>query len=284
MDKMDISGPVVSGVASDSVLAVTDEINKHEVAIKNVSDNLVSEVLRDRSPAAKRSRRIRMMKAAYGEFMCTTIFFTLIFSCIANSVEQGTWTSFEHTYGPAIVSGFSATAVIYTFSSISGAHFNCSISFALWLTNKLSNRRCIFYMLVQLLGSCVAMGLTGLMFPNNLKTIYETCAVVPANDQHLGKVFATEFITTFILTYVAFVNALADAESEKKNNLTFKGISDTKGLTVYATSPQSKTGFAPLAIGLTVFCLAMVGGSSGGKLIIYFIIFYNIIYKILFYK
>lgn len=76
--------------------------------------------------------------------------------------------------------------------------------------------------------------------------------------------FATEFFLTFILTYVAFTVAFEEAESEKKNNLNFKGISDSKGLTVYASNPQSKTGFAPLAIGLTIFSLNLIGGSSGG--------------------
>jgi len=42
-------------------------------------------------------------------------------------------------------------------------------------------------------------------------------------------------------------------------------VSSTRGLTIYATTPQSKFGFAPLAIGFTVFSVTQVGGTSGGK-------------------
>ena len=43
-----------------------------------------------------------------------------------------------------------------------------------------------------------------------------------------------------------------------------KTISDSKGLTLYASTPQSKTGFAPFSIGFTIFSLCLIGGTSGG--------------------
>lgn len=225
-------------------------------------DHVENTVLRDKSPEAKLGRRRRFMRAVYGEFMCTLIFFTILFSVIANGTLSG-WSEFDTMYAKALVSGFQATGVIYTFSSVSGAHFNCNISFALWLTGRLSNRRCFVYILVQLLASIVAMAIVTAMFHGDMKSLYDACAVVPSDTQRVGKVFATEFVTTFILTYVAFVVAFVDAENEKKHTMSFKGISDSKGLTVYTSTPQSKAGFAPLAIGLTVFTLSMVGGSSG---------------------
>jgi glycerol uptake facilitator-like aquaporin len=80
----------------------------------------------------------------------------------------------------------------------------------------------------------------------------------------LGKVFATEFFLTFFLTYIAFTVAFEDAENQKKESMSFKTISDSKGLTLYASTPQSKTGFAPFSIGLTIFSLNLLGGASGG--------------------
>ena len=41
-------------------------------------------------------------------------------------------------------------------------------------------------------------------------------------------------------------------------------MSDSKGLTLYASTPQSKTGFAPFSIGFMIFSLSLCGGSSGG--------------------
>lgn len=49
-----------------------------------------------------------------------------------------------------------------------------------------------------------------------------------------------------------------------KDSMSFKTISDSRGLTLYTSTPQSKTGFAPFAIGFTIFSLSLIGGSSGG--------------------
>jgi len=242
--------------------AVVEEEVRLRSTARSIDDAVKSKYLRDNSPEAKLGRRRRMIRAAFAEFMCTLIFFTMVFSVIAHGTVSG-WNEYDLTYAVALVSGFQATSVIYTFSSASGAHFNCNISFALWLTGRLSNRRCVVYIAVQLLASVVAMGLVAGMFHGDLQTLYDACSLVPTDNVRIAKVFATEFITTFILTYVAFTVAFLDAESEKKHSMSFKGISDSKGLTVYASTPQSKAGFAPLAIGLVVFSLAMVGGSSG---------------------
>lgn len=94
--------------------------------------------------------------------------------------------------------------------------------------------------------------------------MYNAIAVTPLDDTALGRVFFTEFVTTFILTYTAFTVAFEDAENQKKESMSFKTISDSKGLTLYASNPQSKTGFAPFSIGFTIFSLNLVGGSSGG--------------------
>ena len=251
---------------SNHLLADVTELQvQKEATLKAIDDVINTKVLRDKSPEAKRGRRNRMLRAAYGEFACTIIFFTVLFSVIANGTINN-WTTYEMTYLKALVSGLMATAVIYAFSSVSGAHFNCNISFALWLTNRLSNRRFVFYVCVQLLGSIVAMALVAATFHGDMKEIYDACSVIPSdeNSPYVPKIFATEFLTTFILTYVAFTVAFEDAEHEKKSAMNFKGISDSKGLTVYASTPQSKTGFAPFAIGFTVFGLGLVGGTSGG--------------------
>jgi len=46
--------------------------------------------------------------------------------------------------------------------------------------------------------------------------------------------------------------------------MSVKGIANSKGLTVYTANSQSKLGFAPLAIGVTIGCLGTVGPISGG--------------------
>lgn len=108
------------------------------------------------------------------------------------------------------------------------------------------------------------MVIVACLFSGNLSSVYDFIAVVPPDGNDLGRVFATEFFLTFFLTYIAFTVAFEDAERSKKDSMSFKTISDSKGLTLYASTPQSKTGFAPFSIGLTIFSLNLIGGSSGG--------------------
>jgi glycerol uptake facilitator-like aquaporin len=75
-----------------------------------------------------------------------------------------------------------------------------------------------------------------------MQSLYDALAVVPADKNYPGRIFAEEFILTFILVYVIFTVAFEDAEKLKKDSLTIREISDRKGLTVYASTPQSKTG------------------------------------------
>lgn len=48
--------------------------------------------------------------------------------------------------------------------SLTGAQFNSAISFALWLTGKLSNRRAILYIVVQLTASIMGMVIVACIF------------------------------------------------------------------------------------------------------------------------
>jgi glycerol uptake facilitator-like aquaporin len=141
------------------------------------------------------------------------------------------------------------------------------LPFALqWLTGKLSNRKCAMYISVQFLASILAMCVVATMFhvTDNGSSLYEACAVTPTDPNHTGQIFATEFFLTFMFTYVAFTVVFEDAESAKKESMSFQTLSDSKGLTLYASTPQSKTGFAPFAIGFTIFSLCLIGGESGG--------------------
>jgi glycerol uptake facilitator-like aquaporin len=217
----------------------------------------------DRSPEARAGRRRAMVRAIYGEFMCTFIFLFTVLGVITHSYVNS-WSPEFSSLASALNAGFQAVAVCFAFSSVSGAHFNPSISFALWLTGKLSNRKVILYILVQLISSVCATGMVIAIFHHDNEDIFDAIVIVPPNDKYLGRVFATEFVLTFILTYVAFTIAFEDAEVQKKDTMSIKGIQQTRGLTIYASNPQSKTGFAPFVIGFTIFSLALIGGSSGG--------------------
>jgi glycerol uptake facilitator-like aquaporin len=242
-----------------------DEVQKtglqEELAEKKI-DKVVEAATRDKSPEAKAGRRRMVIRAAYGEFMCTLLFYAPIFFVLANGAVSH-WSPEQTALSTAFVAGFQAVGVCFAFSSISGAQFNSAISFALWMTGKLSNRRAALYILVQFFASIIAMVLVSFMFQGDMQTIFKATAVIAPHNANLGKLFATEFFCTFFLTYVAFTVAFEDAENQKKESMSFKTISDSKGLVLYATTPQSRTGFAPFSIGFTIFSLALCGGSSG---------------------
>lgn len=253
------SDDVILRSAKEAEEVDTIEMNK----AARLEEFLAEKLYKDTSPEAKAGRRQMLVRAAYGEFMATLLFLTPIFCVVANSKANG-WNSDVSNLMVAMVGGLQAVAVSFAFSSVSGAHFNPNASFALWLTGKLSNRKVVVYISVQLLASVIGMLIVTAIFPDEHEDYFKMIAVVPASDTYLGKIFATEYFTTFFLIYTAFTVAFEDAEKNKKDSMSVKTLADSRGLTVYASNPQSKTGFAPFSIGFTIFSLSLVGGTSGG--------------------
>jgi hypothetical protein len=255
---------IPASVATSPIQQVALKDVQHHRALRKLDKEITEKLIHDTSEIARAGRRRKFLRALWGEFFCTILFFTPIFSVVANASVQSFSVPIK-TVAIALTGGFQAIGNIFAFSSVSGAHFNPAISFALWLTGKLSNRKLLGYIAVQLVGSMISMCIVASMFQgDDMNIIYSSVAIIPSKSADLGKVFATEFFLTFILTYVAFTVVFEDAEMRKKESMSIKSISDSVGLTLYASTPQSKTGFAPFSIGFTVFSLSMVGGSSGG--------------------
>lgn len=217
---------------------------------------------KDTSPEAKNYRTIMWVRSVYAEFMCTCLFMIGIYGAIANAYQQG-WSAEGTVLVAALVSGFGVVAMTFAFSDLSGAQMNPTITFALWFTGRLSNRKVVSYIFVQLLASIVAASIISLTFTNPNEKMFKVISVVPYANSQPGKVFATEFICSFILTYVAFTVAFEEVRRLKKEIASIKTVNNSTGLVVYASTPQSKSGFAPFSIGFTTFFLSCYGGSSG---------------------
>jgi len=245
--------------------AIKKEANDKAALVK-IEQVIADHIKKDTSPEAKMGRQKMALRAMYGEFMCTLLFYTTIFASSVNCTLTGNTANAPLIV--AMVGGLMAVGISFGFSGVSGAIFNSSITFALWATRKLSNRKTLGYIFVQLLASIIAMCIVAGCFHSSggvsMQTAYDGVSVYPADEKRLGKVFASEFFMTFFLTYIAFSVAFEDSESQKKSTMSLKTISDSKGLTLYATTPQSKTGFAPFSIGFMIFALSLFGGSSGG--------------------
>lgn len=216
---------------------------------------------RDRSPEARWHRKKMLIRAVYGEFICSFMFYSFVFSFFTNAYLSN-WPAEYTSFLGAFVNGFMATALAFAFSSVSGAQVNPAISFALWITGKSSTRRFSCYLFVQFLASILAVLLVECMFEGGQHSISHNLMVLPRNKHDISAFFLSEFCLTFALTFMAFTVAFEDADINKTEHLSLDGISQAKGLTLYYSTPQSKTGFAPLAIGFTVFSLNLVGGNS----------------------
>lgn len=214
------------------------------------------------SGEAQTSRRALLFRALFGEFFATCVYYVPLYGCLMHAARME-WDNSSTIIAAALVSGLQLIGAIMCFSNISGCHVNPAISFALWITGKLSNRKLIFYVMVQLLASICSMLVIMSSFENTNKDDYRACAVIPDGSTPISKIFFSEFFCTFLLTYVCFTVALDEADSLKKQTMSYKYIKATDGLTLYSSTPQSSSGFAPFAIGFTVLSLVLFGGSSG---------------------
>ena len=167
-------------------------------------------------------KRQFLYRAIYGEFMATILFLTPVFGVRATSFQNSWNPDFFH-FVNAVVNSFSAIAMIFSFSSVSGAQFNTAISFSLWLTGKLSNRKLIAYWIVQFIGSVLAMFVVFCCFDTS-PAMYSAMTPQPSETSNLWRVFASEFWCTFLLTFSCFQNAYEDAETQKAESMSVKTL------------------------------------------------------------
>eukprot|EP00981_Chlorochromonas_danica_P015645 scaffold14237_cov169-Ochromonas_danica.AAC.4 len=97
-----------------------------------------------------------------------------IFGILANNYAEGASGTFTRlTTG--LAAAINVIAMIMCFSGLSGAIFNPAITFSLWIAGKISNRKCFFFILVQMLGSIACMLLIYASFPHVDRGMWEAC-------------------------------------------------------------------------------------------------------------
>lgn len=131
----------------------------------------------------------------------------------------------------ALAIGSTLMVMIFAGGHISGAHYNPAVTLAVLLRGKISVAEAIGYMIVQIIGACIA-SLIVMYFMND--KIAEQ-AVEMANT---SKGLLAEFLGTFALAYVVL------------NVATAKGTSGNS--------------FYGLAIGFTVLAMALALGAIAG--------------------
>lgn len=266
-----------SDMSDSEVGSESSEVLNEEEIIKLRRENAIrnkklqeledKELLKNDTPEAKRLRRLLLLKTSYGDFMCSLCYYTPIYAGIIN-MTLCRYDPYFIKFTAAFISGFQAIAVCFAFSSMSGAHFNSAVCFALWGTKKIGKRKLFLYISVNFLASIIAMCICYLMF-NQYDPLFKSAIIAtmhqPKTDATLFEVFFSEFTMTFILTYISFTAAFEETENKKIENLSVKALELVHGLTLYTpTKVQKKSGFSPFVIGSTIFILSLIGGTSGG--------------------
>lgn len=205
------------------------------------------------------------VKYVAGEFLASFIFSGIVFSSVINAKLSDAIGASAVTVGASLA--FISTAIIYAFMDITAAHFNPAITFAAVITGKLEIGKGLQLILAQFIGGVAGLLAALLSFPGkNLKDL-----VLHKSNEH--PVFTAEVILTFIMVYIVFALVLNVKESPTlvRVEVPDRAVSapslenlEEGNLAVYTTLGSGTAGFAPLAIGLTIGCLAMVGSSSSG--------------------
>jgi glycerol uptake facilitator-like aquaporin len=241
-----------------------DEDNKdyHEKLITRESLRHTQERLETAEEIPENVRFTAFLRGVYSEFLGTFIFLLPIFGVLANASQQH-WDGQFTLLAAAFTTGMQAVAAVFCFSSLSGAQLNPAITIALWMVSKVSNRKMICFILAQLCASVLAMACIYGSFPGVSKEILDAIAVQAPDNATLGNIFFTEFLVSFLLTFVCFAIAFEEASSAKPSTMSLKAVEDTDTVIMYSSTPQSKAGFAPFAIGFTLIAIVFYGGGSG---------------------
>lgn len=135
------------------------------------------------------------MKREIAELIGT---FSMVFcGCGAMTINEITNGSITHV-GVAITWGLIVMAMIYAFGEISGAHFNPAVTIAFAVAKKFNWRDVPRYILFQITGAFLAIGILWVLFPesNSFGHTY------PAEGFEPYKAFILELLLTFFLMVV----------------------------------------------------------------------------------
>ncbi len=181
--------------------------------------------------SCKENETVKKKNIAVGRLLAEYLgcFFLVLTGCGAVIVNE--ITGVLGHLGISMVFGAVIMIMIYSYGSLSGAHFNPAVTVAFWISGRFNGKDIPGYLIAQFAGTLTAAVLLKALFPH-AGTMGET---LPAHTA--GMAFVLELIFTFLLMTVILNVSTGHME---------KGI------------------MAGVAIGGTVFLLAVTGGPLTG--------------------
>lgn len=154
----------------------------------------------------------------------------------AGSILQQQATQSVGTTGIAVAHGLAILIGVYAFGHISGAHFNPAVSFGMWMTRRIGLGKMLVYWLAQLVGASLAAGILGYLYQGGPVDVH---LGTPTIDPTIGSM--TGVLVEAILTFFLVISVFGTA-----------------------VDPRAPSGFAGLAIGLTITVDVLMGGGLTG--------------------
>lgn len=106
----------------------------------------------------------------------------------------------------SLATGAGLYALIQTFGSISGAHFNPAVSFVEWLWRKLSTKDLVGYIAAQILGAVIGVWITHFMFGQQIFQL-------STHDRGEFRLLGSEVVATFGLLMVIALSGKRNVET-----------------------------------------------------------------------
>lgn len=198
-----------------------------------------------------------LARSLAGEYLCTFIF---IFTICSSSLNEGRLGGGISSLPGALCTSFVALSIIYSFGSISGAHFNPAVTFGAIIGRKIDPIKGVLYILLQVIAATTAIATLMGIFPEG-GNIADSLVLKPGAGVSLMQALTIETIMSFILVFVIYATAMGitiptaggDASDEFAEEATERIL-----------QAKQRLPFGPLAIGFTLGFLCLIGGTISG--------------------
>jgi glycerol uptake facilitator-like aquaporin len=157
-------------------------------------------------------------------------------------------------YFVAIAVGLAVVALTLTFSSVSGAHFNPALTFALWTARRVRTPAALLYIVVQLLGAWAAYG---------LYKYFVNIDVQAVNQDFSGRIMVAEAIGTMI-----FALAWAAAAYNRFDISKFATVAGIGFIVALIVASAASIGLANPALALGARAWEVVGTQGLGNYVL----------------
>lgn len=136
----------------------------------------------------------------------------------------------------ALAFGFVVVAMAYSIGTVSGAHINPAVSFAMLINGRIDFKEFIVYVIAQLAGAAAGSGILMFFLSESGESTASLGSTVLADGLSTTGGFAIEFVLTFIFVLVI----------------------------ITATGEHGDPHLAGMVIGLTLVALILMGGTTTG--------------------